>query len=67
MRLIDQPSRRALVFSAAAMLCVAYCANGQDSSGPILPTEASAWINSSPITAEMLKGKAALLYFYEET
>jgi len=31
-----------------------------------LPTDPGAWVNGGPITAEMLKGKAAYLYFYEE-
>lgn len=33
---------------------------------PKLPEEPSAWVNGGPITAEMLKGKAAFLWFYEE-
>lgn len=33
----------------------------------VLPTDAEHWLNSPPITAEMLKGKAAVLWFYEET
>lgn len=33
----------------------------------MLPTDAASWLNSAPITAEMLKGKAAVLWFYEET
>ncbi len=33
----------------------------------VLPTEAQSWLNSPPITAEMLKGKAAVLWFFEET
>ena len=32
-----------------------------------LPTDEGSWLNSPPITAEMLKGKAAVLWFYEET
>jgi thiol-disulfide isomerase/thioredoxin len=31
-----------------------------------LPTDPGAWINSGPISAETLKGKAALLYYFEE-
>ena len=33
----------------------------------MLPTDAASWLNSAPITAAMLKGKAAVLWFYEET
>jgi thiol-disulfide isomerase/thioredoxin len=32
----------------------------------VLPADPGAWVNSSPITSQMLAGKAALLYFYEE-
>lgn len=41
-------------------------------SGPVaaqtlnLPTDPAAWVNSGPITADMLKGKAAFVYYYEE-
>jgi thiol-disulfide isomerase/thioredoxin len=31
-----------------------------------LPTSPAAWANSPPLTAEMLAGKAAFLWFYEE-
>ena len=31
-----------------------------------LPTNPQAWINSAPITKNMLQGKAAILYLYEE-
>ncbi|MDP6721547.1 MAG: hypothetical protein QGF59_22955 [Pirellulaceae bacterium] len=68
MKFVDQLKRSAaLVVFASVFHCVAYTSTGQESSGHILPIEPAAWINSSPITAEMLKGKAALLYFYEET
>ncbi|QDU25394.1 Thiol-disulfide oxidoreductase ResA [Anatilimnocola aggregata] len=33
---------------------------------PPLPPDPSVWVNGGPITAEMLKGKAAFLYYYEE-
>ena len=32
-----------------------------------MPTDPSVWLNSDPITTEMLAGKAAVLYFFEET
>jgi hypothetical protein len=31
------------------------------------PRDAASWLNSAPITEQTLKGKAAVLYFYEET
>ena len=32
-----------------------------------MPTDPSVWLNSEPITTEMLAGKAAVFYFFEET
>lgn len=32
----------------------------------VLPTDAAAWINSQPLTTEMLAGKAVVFYFFEE-
>ena len=31
-----------------------------------LPTDPDAWLNSPPISNEILDGKAAILYFFEE-
>ena len=31
-----------------------------------LPAENDSWINTVPVSAEMLKGKAALFYLFEE-
>lgn len=39
----------------------------QTQNASVLPTDPAQWINSVPITQEMLKGKAAFLWFYEET
>ena len=33
---------------------------------PVLPSDPSMWVNSAPISLQALKGKAALLWFYEE-
>ena len=41
-------------------------ATAQDSL-PRFPRNPASWLNASPITEETLKGKAALLYFFEET
>ena len=32
-----------------------------------LPTDPSVWLNSPPISLEILEGKAAMLYFFEES
>ncbi len=42
---------------------------GQGSAGDGLafPQNPANWLNSVPLTAENLKGKAAFLYFYEES
>ncbi|GDY08510.1 MAG: hypothetical protein DWI21_01505 [Planctomycetota bacterium] len=40
---------------------------GDQKTSPKLPAHPSVWINSPPISNEMLAGKAAVLYFFEET
>ena len=40
---------------------------GDKKQTPKFPTNSTAWINSQPLTTEMLAGKAAVLYFFEET
>ena len=42
-------------------------ASAQNSKQFEMPTDPSVWLNSPPLTTEMLAGKAAVLYFYEET
>lgn len=39
----------------------------QDSERFQMPTDPSVWLNSPPLTTAMLDGKAAVLYFFEET
>jgi thiol-disulfide isomerase/thioredoxin len=34
---------------------------------PVLPARADQWINSAPLTYESLRGKAAILWYFEET
>src|SRR3954453_19923221 len=34
---------------------------------PALPARADQWINSAPLTYESLRGKGAILYYFEET
>lgn len=64
--------RSLLVVLAMAPLALGWCAivaGQQPAAGvkPNLPADSSAWINSGPITAETLAGKAALFYYFEET
>jgi hypothetical protein len=33
----------------------------------VLPQDPAAWLNSPPITLDVIKGKAALLYYFEES
>jgi len=49
--------------------CFAVCgvASAQTSKQFQMPSDPSVWLNSPPLTTEMLAGKAAVLYFYEET
>lgn len=39
---------------------------GDESSGQLLPANPGMWLNSPPLTAETLKGKGVVLWFYEE-
>ena len=65
-------SRRALVFyaffSSLLLLIESPAVTAQDAAKPApkLPSSTSQWINSPPITNEMLAGKAVVLYFFEE-
>jgi len=34
---------------------------------PEFPIDQDSWVNSSPISLSLLEGKAAFLWFYEET
>lgn len=48
----------------AALFSTRLAAQGQPA--PNLPTDPASWVNSGPVTSEMLKGKAAFVYYYEE-
>lgn len=54
------------------LLLVLFCSssanelNGAETPSLKLPAAPMNWINSPPLTAEMLTGKAALFYLYEE-
>ena len=39
---------------------------GDESSEQLLPANPAMWLNSPPLTAETLKGKGVVLWFYEE-
>lgn len=55
---------------AARLLAVPFAlvaaAQEGDSSAVPLPMNPAQWVNSGPISSEALKGKAAVLYFFEE-
>ena len=38
-----------------------------DAAAELLPSDPSMWLNSPPLTAEALKGKGVVLWFFEET
>lgn len=56
------PRIRSLALPLIALLFVAGTASAQD-----LPADPARWMNSPPLTKEMLAGKAAVFYFIEET
>jgi len=41
-------------------------AQDRDKESIRLPADPDVWLNSPPISSEILKGKAAILYFFEE-
>ena len=49
-----------------ATLNLASPALGEETGESLFPNSPNAWLNSPPISSEMLKNKAAILYFYEE-
>lgn len=55
-----------------ALIGAAFTAQAQETEGSPgdgklkFSTDPTAWVNSSPITMDMLKGKAAFVYYYEE-
>ena len=58
-----------LFLNAFSLFLIACCVLTSDLSAQEvpLPENPSAWLNSPPITSQILEGKAALLYFYEES
>ena len=59
------PSLRALAVLAAVTFANLSVAWGQETAD-LLPSDPAAWINSPPLSAEALKGKGVVLWFYEE-
>ena len=59
-------SARPLLVCWLGLVLWAGTANAQNSL-PQFPRNPSSWLNSSPITEKTLTGKAALLYYFEET
>jgi len=55
-----------LVFVIAFGLCRAMFVYADDTT-ELLPHDPAAWLNSPPLTADALKGKGVVLWFYEET
>ena len=58
-------------FLLAVFVVLGSCAGGFSAQAvgqekPQLPDDPSQWVNGGPITGDMLKGKAAFLWFYEE-
>ncbi len=54
-----------IVVSAIALAWSPRSSCGQEATS-LLPTDPAAWLNSPPLTAETLKGKGVVLWFYEE-
>jgi len=52
----------------AGMFLMAVCSSlaAQDA-GISLPSSPNQWLNSAPISLESMRGKGAVLYFFEET
>jgi thiol-disulfide isomerase/thioredoxin len=64
------PGRTILASAALATAVALFAAPSAPAQSPegafALPTAPNLWLNSPPLTAEMLAGKAAVLWFYEE-
>ncbi len=59
--------RTALVLTFAILLVAPRRPlSAADEAAELLPRDPAAWLNSAPLTADSLKGKAAFLWFFEE-
>src|SRR5262245_28715044 len=55
------------LLAAAAALCLLQASSvGAADSSELLPRDPAMWLNSPPLTAESLKGKGVVLWFFEE-
>lgn len=59
--------RAVFVFRVAVVFLFVACPAVAQDAVPSFPRATANWLNSSPITEETLKGKGALLYFFEES
>lgn len=59
-------AQRTVVPSIVVCFLLGFCGQDAQSADLKLPNEPSQWLNSSPLSLETLKGKAAVLWFFEE-
>lgn len=53
---------------AVGLILMSVCSNLAAQDGATrLPANPGQWLNSGPISLEAMKGKGAVLYFFEET
>lgn len=65
--MLQRTGFQSLAFAVVTLLCSAIVQSQERETGKIeLPWNPAQWINSGPISAESLKGKAAVLWFFEE-
>lgn len=60
----DRPKIFLLLFSV--VVATATVPNTSLADAQALPSQQKNWLNSSPLTLEAIKGKGALLWFFEE-
>ena len=54
------------IFLTGSVSCAVAAAQDKEVQQVEFPADPSLWLNSPPISSEILKGKAAVLYFFEE-
>ena len=68
-RLVVKSLAGVLALGMMSLACWAHAADDErgkkEASLPAFPKDAANWINARPVTAEMLAGKATVLYFFE--
>ena len=60
------PLAAGIVLLATAFVPTGGAVAQEDKESIRLPADPDVWLNSPPISSEILKGKAAILYFFEE-